>query len=130
MGKISIGDNCVISENNVLYGAGEIEIGNTTGTGPGVMIFSSRSDYSLKYAKLSHSEVPHYFGKVTIGSYVTIYANVVIAPGVTIGDGVVIAACSFVGTDIPPWTVAAGNPARVVGSRKINIPLKKKLILR
>ena len=120
-GGITIGNDCCISENNVFYGAGKIEIQDHTNTAPGVMIFSSRGNYTLKYAK--YPEIVHYFRKVTIGSYVKIFSNVVIAPGVTIGDGAVIGSCSFVSRDIPAWTVAAGNPARVIGERGDDIPL-------
>jgi acetyltransferase-like isoleucine patch superfamily enzyme len=42
--------------------------------------------------------------------------NVSILKGVTIGEGAVIGACSVVTRDIPPFTVAAGNPAKVVRS--------------
>ena len=59
-GGIVMGDDCWFSENNVLYGAGEIQIGDATGTGPGVMIFSSRDNYSLEYARLTH--IVHQFG--------------------------------------------------------------------
>ena len=117
-GKISIGDNCWFSENNVLYGAGEITIGDSTGTGPGVMIFSSRDNYSLKYSKLPH--IVHRFGKVSIGSYVRIFSNVVISPGVTIGDGAVIGAGSVVTKDIPDWMVAVGSPATAIKKRDID----------
>ena len=54
---------------------------------------------------------------VTIGNNVWIGGNVVICPGVTIGDNAVIGAGSVVTKDIPAWSVAAGNPCRVI--RKI-----------
>lgn len=127
-GGITIGDNCWFSENNILYGAGTIEIGDSTGTGPNVMIFSSRDDYSLEYAKLPH--IVHQFGKVTIGSYVRIFSNVVIVPGVTIGDGAVIGAGSVVMKDIPEWSIAAGMPARVIGKREKDIALSERKNLR
>jgi acetyltransferase-like isoleucine patch superfamily enzyme len=38
----------------------------------------------------------------------------VIAPGVTVGAGAVISAGSFVAADVPPRTLAAGNPARCI----------------
>lgn len=40
--------------------------------------------------------------------------GVIITPGITIGDNVVIGAGSVVTKDIPPNTVAVGNPCRVI----------------
>ena len=37
-----------------------------------------------------------------------------VLPGVTIGEGAIVGARSVVAEDIPPYTVAAGNPARVI----------------
>ena len=45
---------------------------------------------------------------------VMIGGNSVICPGVTIGDNVVIGAGSVVTRDIPAWSLAAGNPCRVI----------------
>lgn len=38
----------------------------------------------------------------------------VLAGGVTVGDGCILAAGAVITKDVPPWSVAAGNPARVV----------------
>jgi len=124
-GRIIVGDNCWFSENNVLYGAGGIEIDKSTGTAPGVMIFSSRDNYSLKYARLPN--IVHQFGKVIIGAYVRIFTNVIIAPGVTIGEGAVIGAGSIVTKDVPPWVIAIGNPARVIRRREEDILLSERV---
>lgn len=40
--------------------------------------------------------------------------NVIILKGVTVGEGAVVGAGSVVTKDVPPWTVVAGNPAKVV----------------
>lgn len=50
---------------------------------------------------------------VTIGKNCWIGGSVVILPGVTIGDNCVIGAGSVVNKDIPPNSVAVGNPAKV-----------------
>jgi len=51
---------------------------------------------------------------VRIGSAVWIPFDCIIMPGVTIGDGVIIGGRSVIVDDIEPWSVAAGNPARVI----------------
>ena len=51
---------------------------------------------------------------VTVGNDVWIGGGVTILPGVTIGDGSVIGAGSVVTHDVPPHTLVAGNPARII----------------
>jgi maltose O-acetyltransferase len=51
---------------------------------------------------------------VRIGDDVWIGGHATILPGVTIGDGAVVAAGAVVTKDVPPYTVVAGVPARVV----------------
>lgn len=115
-GHITVGDDCWFSENNVLYGAGGITIGNKTGMGPGVMIFSSREDISLESAK-PKKERAHLLGPVVIGSHVLVFAGVIIGPDVNVGEGAVIGAGSVVLEDVPPWSIVAGVPAKVVRER-------------
>mgnify|MGYP002627281243 CR=1 FL=1 len=55
-------------------------------------------------------------GEIVIGEKCWLCENVVILPGVHIGECCVIAANSVVTKDIPAYSVAAGNPARVVKS--------------
>ena len=55
--------------------------------------------------------------EVTIGDNVWIGGNTVILPGVHIGDNVVIGGGSVVTKDITDWSIAAGNPCKVI--RKI-----------
>ena len=51
---------------------------------------------------------------VRIGNRSWLGFNVSILPGVTIGEGAIVGACSVVTRSVPAWTVAAGNPARVI----------------
>lgn len=55
---------------------------------------------------------------ITVGDDVWIGSHVVVVDGVTIGDHCVIGAGSVVTRDLPPWTVAAGNPARALRDRR------------
>ena len=53
-------------------------------------------------------------GAVTIGDGAFIGINAVILPGVSIGDHAVVGASSVVTRDVPAYSVAVGNPARVI----------------
>ena len=91
--KITIGDNCFMASNVAVYTAGH-------------PIHPDSRNSMYEYG------IP-----VTIGDNVWIGGNTVICPGVTIGSNCVIGAGSVVTRDIPDWSVAAGNPCRVI--RKI-----------
>ena len=56
-------------------------------------------------------------GDTVIGNDVWIGQRAVILPGVHIGDGAIIGANSVVGSDVEPYTVVVGNPARVLRKR-------------
>ncbi len=58
--------------------------------------------------------IPMKRAPVTIGDRVWIGCRAIILKGVTIGDGVVVGAGAVVTRDVPPWTVVAGQPAKVV----------------
>jgi acetyltransferase-like isoleucine patch superfamily enzyme len=54
---------------------------------------------------------------VVVEDHVWIGARAIILPGVTLGEGCVIGAGAVVTKDVPPYTIAVGNPARVVRER-------------
>lgn len=56
-------------------------------------------------------------GDTVIGNDVWIGMDAVILPGISIGDGAVVAAKAVVTHDVPPYSIAAGNPAKVVKTR-------------
>ena len=56
-------------------------------------------------------------GDTIIGNDVWIGQNATILPGVQIGDGAIIGASSVVGSNVEPYTIVAGNPARPIRKR-------------
>ena len=56
-------------------------------------------------------------GDTVIGNDVWIGQNATIMPGVHIGDGAIIGANAMVASDVPPYTIVAGNPARLIRKR-------------
>lgn len=105
-GKISIGDDAVISPNCIFYGAGEIEIGDRFDCGPGCYIFSSRTDMQ--------NTADHVFSKVTIGNDVVLFAGCILSPGITLGDGVMVGAGSLILNDLIEPGLYAGTPAKLI----------------
>jgi putative colanic acid biosynthesis acetyltransferase WcaF len=56
---------------------------------------------------------------IVIGERAWIAADAFVGPGVTVGKGAVLGARGVAFSDLPPWTVSVGNPARVVKTRRI-----------
>ena len=56
-------------------------------------------------------------GDTVIGNDVWIGQNAVILPGVQIGDGAIVGANSVVGSNVAPYSIVAGNPARLLRKR-------------
>lgn len=75
--------------------------------------------HNVVFATLDHDKCPSRRGDMTaapivVGKDVWIGAHATILKGVTIGDGAIVAAGAVVTRDVPPNTIAAGVPARVV----------------
>jgi virginiamycin A acetyltransferase len=62
------------------------------------------------------TELPHK-GDTVVGNDVWLGQDATILPGVRIGDGAIIGLNSVVGSDVEPYTIAAGNPAKPVRKR-------------
>lgn len=56
-------------------------------------------------------------GDTVVGNDVWLGYEALLMPGVAIGDGAIVAARAVVADDVPPYAIAAGNPARIVRRR-------------
>ena len=58
-----------------------------------------------------------YKGDTVVGNDVWIGYDAIIMPGIKIGDGAIVAASSVVGSDVPPYSIVGGNPAKLIRMR-------------
>jgi acetyltransferase-like isoleucine patch superfamily enzyme len=109
---VSIGDRCLIGRGSSVVGHLGISIGDDVWTGHHVYITDQNHGYADLERPISVQAMPE--SPVRIGAGSWLGHGSVVLPGATIGEHVVIGANSVVRGDIPAFTVAAGNPARVV----------------
>lgn len=119
--EISIGNNCTIGSFNHITACNTIKIGDGVLTGPYVLITDNSHGKNTEIETKRPAKRSIYSkGKVLIGNNVWIGEKATILPNVTIGDGSIIGANSVVTKDIPPYSIAAGSPARVIYVMKSN----------
>ncbi len=106
--NITIGENFIANFNLTILDETRVTIGDNVFIGPNVSIYTVTHalDISQRNEGLMQAR------PVTIGNNVWVCGNCVILPGVSIGEGCVIGAGSVVTRDIPPLTLAVGNPCR------------------
>jgi maltose O-acetyltransferase len=113
--KVYLGDRNVINFSCLLDGRHyEIRTGSDVSIGPEATILTLGHDpHSPNFANRG--------GDVIIGSYVWISYRAIVLPGVTIGEGAVVGAGAVVTKDVEPYTIVAGNPARVINKRSSSL---------
>lgn len=113
-GFIRIGDNVEIGPYSVIWGGGGVTIGSNVHIGAHVHVTSMEGrqiapDVDDRYAPLQIDCAP-----VVIEDHVLVYSGAVITPGVHIGHHACIGAGAVVVSDIPPYALVGGIPARVL----------------
>jgi acetyltransferase-like isoleucine patch superfamily enzyme len=123
-GKICIGNYCYIGEGTRVWSGDGITIGNNVLISHNVNIMDFAHERShieraegfrsliKKGHPLEKGNIPT--DKIVIEDDVAIYAGAHIVMGVTIGKGSVISAGAVVSSNVPPFSVVAGNPGKVV----------------
>ncbi len=113
---MKIGSNTWIGQNCFLHSAGGITIGQAVGIAPGVTILTHVHDIDRNLDEPIINQ-PMLYKPVVIEDGCDIGFNSIILPGVRIGRMSMIGAGSVVTHDIEPYSVVAGNPARVIRKR-------------
>lgn len=106
--ELSFGTQVDIGEFVVLRAAGGLTIGNRVLIAAGAIITTSGHPIALPRYGVNE------LAPITIGDDVWIGAGALILPGVTVGHGSIIAAGAVVSKNVPPLSIVAGVPARVI----------------
>ena len=112
--NVEIGDNTAIGTYVHIWGHGGIKIGNDVLIASHCCLTSLGHDYTKKPIRKGNIIAK----MIVIEDDVWLGSNVCVLPGVRIGEGSVIGAGSVVTKDIPPYSIAVGNPAKVIKNRK------------
>ena len=110
VGDVIIGDHTRIGLHNTIIGP--VEIGNNVNLAQGITVTALNHNFSDTNKRIDEQGVST--TPVTIEDDVWIGANAVILPGVTIGEHSVVAAGAVVTKDVPPHSLVAGVPAKVI----------------
>ena len=125
-GKITVGNNIYMGAGTVLQSKESITIGNDVIISNNVLIVDNNNHPTDPGARRRMSACDDYMTDelwtwkyaesrpIVIEDNVWIGKNVTIMKGVTVGEGSIIALGSVVTKDVPPYSIAAGNPARIV----------------
>ncbi len=123
--SIEIGSYVHVASNTLLQGRGTLFIGDYADIAAGALIYSGVNHYTdgrtkSFYEMSSCAPADRQFIKaapVRIEKHAFVGMGSVIMPGVSIGEGAIVGASSFVNSNIPPYKIAFGAPARVIKDR-------------
>ena len=116
LGLVKMGRNSTISNNSFLNGGAKgIFIGNNVMISVNCVLVAF--DHGISDLEIPMIEQPWEYAEIVIDDDVWIGANCTITKGVHIGKGSIVGANSVVTKDVASYSIVAGVPAKVIGSR-------------
>ncbi|RCU43294.1 galactoside O-acetyltransferase [Corallincola holothuriorum] len=122
-GTISLGNNVFIAPQAWFRSdRGRIDIADDVMFGPKVQIYGGNHIFDVIGKKMNenHKDIYHQDKNVSIEPDVWVGGGSIILSGVTIGRGAIIGAGSVVTRNVPAYSIAAGNPCRIIKRRFSN----------
>ncbi len=108
--NLTIGDRATIGDGVILYALGRITIGAGATVSQGAHLCAGTHDHRKP-------DFPLLKQPVAVGEGAWVCADAFIGPDVTIGEYAIVGARGVAMRNVPPWSLAAGNPAKIVGLR-------------
>jgi putative colanic acid biosynthesis acetyltransferase WcaF len=112
--NLRIGDWSAVGEEVLIYNLGTVTIGERATISHGAHLCAGTHDYT-------RLDLPLLKPPIAIQDQAWVCADAFVGPGVTVGQGAVVGARAVVIRDVSPWTVVAGNPAKVVKQRELKV---------
>ena len=111
-----VGADCKIQSHTFICEG--VTIGDRVMVAHGVMFINDREPGAVNVDGQLQTEEDWQCVPTLVKREASIGSNATIMCGVTIGEGALVGAGAVVTKDVPPWTVVAGNPARLIRNRK------------
>jgi virginiamycin A acetyltransferase len=116
-GDVNIGQDCYVNPGCVLYSGNGIELGNNVLLAPGVQLMATNHNWDRRDVPIRLQGFRPSKGGIVIEDDVWIGANSTVLDGARIGRGAIIAACSLVSGEVPPYEIWGGVPLRKISER-------------
>ncbi len=113
--KIIVEDNAYIGHRCLFYGHGGIHLGKDALLANDVQLICGNHSFARRDVPIRAQ--PTEERPIVIEDDVWLGASVIVLGGVTVGQGAVVGAGSVVTRDLPPYSIARGVPAQIVGER-------------
>lgn len=115
-GYVRIGRNTIVGASSLLQGPGGIDIGENVLIGDHTVLNAGKHIYEDPDLPILEQGIT--MEGISVGDDVWIGTGVIVTDGVTISRGSIIEPGSLVNTNIPPYSVARGSPAKIIKYRK------------
>jgi putative colanic acid biosynthesis acetyltransferase WcaF len=110
---LEIGDRAAVGDAALLYNLGPLVIGPRATVSQRAHLCGGSHDHT-------DPAMPLLRLPITVEADAWICADAFVGPGVTVGQGAVVGARAAVFKNVEPWTIVGGNPAKVIGQRKLS----------
>jgi len=115
-GNLTMEEGSTLGPDVICYNMAPIRIGRQA-------LISQRAELCTGTHSISDPAFCLITKPIVIGPKAWVAANAFVGPGVTIGEGAILGACAVTASDLDPWMVYVGNPAKPIKKRIMDVDL-------
>lgn len=110
--NLAIGDWSALGEEAFIYNLGPVTLGERVTISHRAQLCAGTHDYT-------QPDLPLLKPPIVVQNQAWICADAFVGPGVTVGEGAIVGARAVVMKNVEPWTIVAGNPAKMIKQRRL-----------